>query len=132
MGLLDGQIASAIFQGFRNRLLRGTLYHSTPTGALDEFGDPEATHVDSYQMQGFTEEYKDVYKGARRGDSAAAPEVEFMVNIFAKSLPSGVQPKKDDIVLMSGTYSQLREVETDPATALWTCRAVQVQDPFNG
>ncbi len=125
-GLLDGQLARTIYQGFRNKLLTGQLRKAVPSisGGLLPNGDPIATAIVLYTCQGFVEGYSAIYK-ARAG----IPETDSKVNVFAASLPAGVRPEKDDKVKFLGTWWQLRKAETDPATALWTCQAYQCTPP---
>jgi hypothetical protein len=118
-GLLEGQIADAIYAGFKGKLLVGTLWRSVPaiSGGLDARGDPEIIDPVSWRCQGFVDGYDAAYR-ARAG----IPETDSKVCIFAQSIP-GVRPAKDDKVLFRGEWWQLRSVATDPATALWVCQA---------
>lgn len=124
MGLLDGQLASAIYAGFKNRLLKGTLRRRTAvvTMGLDALGDAIKTSETDYDCQGFVDEYSEFFRV-----TAGIPDTDCKVAIFAKSLPSGVRPLKDDLVRFQSVWYQLRTVTTDPATALWECRASRLQ-----
>lgn len=124
MGLLDGQLASAIYAGFKNRLLKGTLRRRTAvvTMGLDTLGDAIRTTETDYSCQGFVDEYSEFFRA-----TAGIPDTDCKVAIFAKSLPSGVRPLKDDLVRFQSVWYQLRTVATDPATALWECRASRLQ-----
>lgn len=130
MGLLDGQIAAAIFKGFKGKLLRGTLRRAgaATSAGLDNLGDPLATDPQTWPCEGFTEDYSDYYRR-----TAGIPDQDLKCNIFAASLPAGVRPKKDDQVafVRAGvtTWFQLRENATDPAEALWTCPGFPIPDP---
>jgi hypothetical protein len=117
-GLLQGQLASQIYAGFQGKLLKGTLRRPAPSGGLDSFGDPNAVQILTWPCQGFVEGYNDFFRLR-----ALIPETDSKVNIFAKSLPAGVAPLKDDQVLFNGQWWQLRRAQTDPATALWVCQA---------
>ncbi|WEX10283.1 hypothetical protein [Chelativorans sp. AA-79] len=121
--LLTGQLAKAIYAGFKGKLLAGQLRQQS-SGGVDEYGDPIPGPVTLYAMQGFTDEYDDAYR-ARAG----IPETDLIVNIFAQSLPAGIQPGKDDKAQFLGQWYQLRGVKTDPATALWVCQAFRIEAP---
>lgn len=126
--LLSGQIASAIYSGFKGKLLKATLRRAGPalSGGLDIRGDPIATDPETWDCQGFTDGYSDYLK------ANGIPQTDVRVQIFAKSLPAGVKPLKDDKVEIpkgSGTWFQLRRADTDPATALWSCQAFSVKAP---
>ena len=127
-GLLEGQIAKAIYDGFKGKLLKGTLTRAAPDRAtgLDELGDPNSTVASSWPCQGFADNYSEFFRA-----TAGIPDTDLSVSIFAASLPAGVKPQKDDRATLkdrgvSTTY-QLRSASTDPATALWVCRAFKVQ-----
>lgn len=127
--LLEGQIASAIYAGFKGKLLKGTLWRgvSATSGGLDGYGDPVAIDPARWPCQGFTDKLAYRFKG-REG----IPETDSTVNIFAKSLPNGIAPQKDDKVQMpanTGPWWQLRAVETDPATALFVTAAFVCNAP---
>jgi hypothetical protein len=128
-GLLEGQLAQQLYAGFRGKLLRATLRQSTASasGGLDSFGDRIADAIETYPCQGFVEGYDAAYR-----KRAEIPETDSKVNIFAASLPAGISPGKDDEVqmpAMTGPWWQLRQVQTDPATALWICQAYQIRAP---
>jgi hypothetical protein len=123
--LLEGQLASAIYAGFKGKLLTGRLWRarSADSGGLDGRGDPISPAPISWTCQGFTDLYRDAFRpeGVEIGD--------VKVCIFAKSLPEGVRPRKDDKALFGGSWYQLRGAETDPATALWVCPAFATSEP---
>jgi hypothetical protein len=121
--LLTGQLAKAIYAGFKGKLLSGSLRRVAP-GGLDQYGDTVPGTVTTYPCEGFTDKYDDAYR-ARAG----IPETDLIVNIFAQSLPAGIQPTKDDTAQFLGTWYQLRAVKTDPATALWVCQAYEIRAP---
>jgi len=122
--LLEGQIAKAIYAGFKGKLLTGTLRREIPGGSNDEHGDPETITVSTYDLQGFADEYSDAFKA-----QAGIPVADLKVCIFAQSL--SVRPAKDDQVRFGSTWYQLRKVATDPATALWTCQAFEIPEPID-
>lgn len=124
-GLLTGKIAAAIFKGFKGKLLTGELRHETPNDVLDEYGDPTLPAINYTPIEGFVDEFSDMYRA-----KAGIPDTDLKVNIFAQSAP-GLTPTKDDKVLMNGVWYQLRKVKTDPATALWTCQAFRIDPPID-
>lgn len=130
MGLLDGQLAQAIYDGFKGKLLKGSLRREVigDSSGLDELGDPVAAQPTTWGIQGFTDEYSDFFKA-----QAGIPTSDLKVCIFGKSLPAGVRPQKDDKVsfVQAGvsTWYQLRKATTDPATALWTCQGYVIPAP---
>ncbi len=133
MGLLDGQLASAIYAGFKGKLLVCALRQASvvESGGLNELGDPITVNPTSYGCQGFTEDYDEAYRLR-----AGIPLTDLKVCLFAKSLPAGVKPAKDDLASVTragvATWYQLRRVATDPATALWTCQAYETAAPDGG
>lgn len=121
MGILDGEIASSIYAGFKGKLLSGLIrQRAVPdSGALDDRGDPIDIATTETMLEGFYEDYDASYL-ARSG----LPQDSVKVNIFAKSCPD-VTPGRDDLVKLTRAgvehWFQLRRVRTDPAVALWEC-----------
>lgn len=129
MGLLDGDLAQAIYDGFKGRLLSGIIRQRTTSGGLDSYGDPVGQSSSDSTIEGFVEEYDDSYIA-----NAGIPKDSIKVNIFAKSA-DGVRPSRDDIVRFdrgaTSTWYQLRRVKTDPAEALWVCPdAFEIEAPL--
>lgn len=128
--LLEGALAQAIYAGFKGKLLVGTLRRNVPveSAGLDADGDPAATVPRSWPTQGFTDEYSDFSRA-----QAGIPDTDVKINIFAKSLPAGVRPLKDDMAsfTVAGVVSwyQIRRAATDPATALWVCQGFAIPAP---
>ena len=124
MGLLDGDIAKQIFAGFKGLLLKGKIRQEVVSG-VDANGDPVTSVVET-SIEGFLDEYSEFYKA-----SAGIPDTDFKANFFAQSAAS-VTPTRDDKIFLGGKWCQVRKVNTDPATALWTCQVFQVQAPIDG
>lgn len=122
-GLLEGKIAKAIFKGFKGRLLKGTLRRDTDSTTLDSLGDATSTTKTEFSIEGFTDEFEDLYRVR-----AGIPETDLKVNIFAESSP-GLVPEKDDRVTFQSKWYQLRKIKIDPAGALYECQAFQVPAP---
>lgn len=125
MGLLDGDIAKAIFAGFKGKLLAGEVRRESAAGGLDEHGDPVAVAVSYTAMEGFTDEYSDFYRAQLN-----IPDTDLKVNIFAQSAP-GFEPTKDDKVRFGSKWYQLRKIKVDPAGALWECQAFEIEAPID-
>lgn len=121
MGLLDGPLAESIYQGFKGKLLTGSIRQRAPaeSTALDEYGDPLDLIPTETDIEGFAENYDALYL-ARSG----LPTDSVKVNFFAKSAP-GITPSTDDLVRLRqagvDTWYQLRRVKIDPAGVLWEC-----------
>lgn len=124
-GLLTGQIAKAIFKGFKGKLLSGELRRDVPDASLDEFGDAVSSTLQYFDIEGFTDDFSDFYRA-----SANIPETDLKVSIFAESSP-GLVPAKDDKVIFEGTWYQLRTQDVDPAGALYECRAFEILPPID-
>ena len=130
MGMLDGDLATSIFDGFRGRLSVGLLRkRAVPeSGGLDARGDPIDTVPTDKPIEGFYEDLDSAYM-ARAG----LPADSVKVNIFAQSCP-GVVPGRDDVVKLTRAsvdhWFQLRRVQIDPAGALWVCPdAFEIPEP---
>lgn len=130
MGILDGQLAKAIYAGFKGRLSKGRLLRVdiAGSGGLNALGDAVATGSAIYRLEGFSDQYSDFSRA-----SAGIPDTDVKVCIFGASLPKGVRPLKDDRVGLTKagveTWYQLRRDATDPADALWTCQAYEIPAP---
>ena len=130
MGMLDGDLAQSIYDGFRGVLLAGIIrQRAVPdSGGLDAHGDPlDLTPTDT-ELEGYFENYDSMYL-ARSG----LPADSVKVAIFAKSCPA-IIPTKDDLVKLTrggvDRWFQLRRVQTDPAQALWECPdAFEIEEP---
>lgn len=129
-GLLTGKIAKAIFKGFKGKLLSGELRRESPSSSNDEYGDPMTVAPTYFSIEGFTDEFTELYKA-----KAGIPESDLKVNIFSESSP-GLEPRKDDKVSFTDQFGtrwyQLRKVKIDPAGALWVCQAFKIETPIDG
>lgn len=117
-GLLEGQIAKAIYAGFKGRLLKGKLYRTPAPSSVDGLGDPIPSTPTIHNIQGFWDEYS-------RFDRAQGgiPDTDSKVCIFAQSIP-GLEPISTDVIhFPSKGWFQVRTVRVDPATALWECQS---------
>ena len=129
MGFLDGDLASQIYKGFKGKLLIGVIRQRAlaDSGALDALGDPIELAATDTAIEGFVENYDTAYAA-----KAGIPQTDIAVNIFGKSCP-GVVPGKDEIVRFRqggiDTWYQLRAAKTDPALALYSCRAFVIPEP---
>lgn len=114
MGLLDGDIADAIADGFDGLLLTGTLTKFTATGR-DADGDTITTPT-PYACQGVIENYDGVYRV-----QAQIPETDVRVLLIA-GLTASV-PAIGDTITMSGRNYRVRKVSRDPASATYDCQS---------
>lgn len=123
MGLLDGQIAAAIYAGFKGRLLTGTLRRETPGSGTDGFGDPNPGTTADYTFEGIKESYNASFRA-----SAGIPQTDVRFLIIARSL--SVTPRRGDMVRFgSGAWHQVREIEAiDPATATYQLQCFELGD----
>lgn len=124
-GLLEGQIAGAIYAGFKGRLLRGTFRRSEST-TVDGLGDDVAPTITRTGCEGFVDESAFLLKPV-----AGIPETDAAVCIFAKSIPA-IEPRPGDTIGMRGQWWQVRKVMVDPAKALWSCAAFAIKEPVDG
>lgn len=108
---LEGQLRNAIANGFKGKLLVGTLTRMV-RGGVDEYGDPIST-PNEFRVEGFVDQYSDAYKA-----QAGIPAQDVKIILIAGN--SATQPQKEDNISFAGypTY-QVREVKTDPAKATW-------------
>jgi hypothetical protein len=130
VGLLDGDLARAIYAGFKGRLLVGRLLRiaPAPSAGLDALGDLQSPGLVAYRLEGFTDQYSDFSRA-----TAGIPDTDVKVCIFGASLPAGIRPLKDDRVAFTRkgveSWYQLRRDATDPAEALWECQAYAIEPP---
>lgn len=126
MSLLDGQIADAIYAGFKGKLKTGTLRKVSigVSAGLDDLGDPIDTAPVSYAFEGFTARYSAFYRA-----QAGIPDTDLKLNIFAKSLDAGIEPGIDDKAVIDGIWYQIRKRAIDPAGALWVCQSFEIAEP---
>ena len=114
-------LASTIYRGFRGRTFSGVLTRPVASSTKDAHGDAVPGTPLTYTFEGFTDEYSDATR-ARAG----IPEDDLMLCIFAASMD--VPPQQDDRAVLSGGPNSgqtlvIRSAKTDPAGALYTCRA---------
>lgn len=127
MGLLDGDLAQSIFEGFKDRLLTGVVRRKRPatSGGLNDHGDPVDLDHDEWEVQGFF----DLYSRDTRA-RAGIPDEAVKTCIFAQSAPDWT-PKQDDLVRLGTKWARLTAgpLEIDPAGALWTLQSQQIEAP---
>lgn len=120
VSLLDGQIAKAIYAGFKGKLLIGTLSRGIPGNVLDPHGDPTTITPASFPCQGFVEAFSVFFKA-----QAGIPDNVVSVTIFAQSITT--VPTIDDVVIFRGTRYQLRRlIDIDPAVATYRFAGFQI------
>lgn len=110
MGLLDGAIKKAIADGFRGKLLSGTLTKIVATGRDSGNGDPTTTPV-SYPVQGFRDVYSQMFR-----TQAGVPDDDVRITLIAGLC--GAEPAIGDKVTIAGGTYQVRKIGgVDPAGA---------------
>lgn len=130
MGLLDGDIAKKIYQGFKGKLLKGRLRKISREGGLDGNGDPYAEVPVYHSMEGYVDLFSEFFKR-----EAGIPDSDLKVCVFGQSIP-GIDVKKDDKIrfkyLGRQRWFQVRIPRIDPAGALWECQAFEIEAPIDG
>lgn len=127
MGLLDGDLSSQIYDGFKGRLLTGEVRRKVrPTsGANDAHGDPLEVDEDQWSIEGFIDTFSR-FTRARAG----IPDSTVKLCVFAQSAPDWT-PHKDDLVRVGVQWTKLTggPLDIDPAGALWTLDADRIEAP---
>jgi hypothetical protein len=129
MGLLDGDLAESIYQGFKGKLLSGIFYQRIvpESGALDALGDPTDLGYTPTPCEGFTDGYSAFTRA-----QAGIPETDLKLCIFANSMP-GVVPTQGNFAVLNTKlgpkWYEVRKRATDPAVALWECQAFEIPEP---
>lgn len=127
MGLLDGDLATAIYDGFKGRLLSGEVRRkgAAVSGGNDAHGDPIDTDTATWEIEGF----RDTYSRFTRAQ-AGIPDTDVKLSIFAQSAPD-YTPRMDDLVLLNAQWFRIvgGPIEIDPAGALWTCQGREIEAP---
>lgn len=122
---------AAIFAGFKGKLRTGIIrYRAAPSGT-DAHGRPTGGGIIDQPLEAFDDQYSAATRAL-----AGIPATDLKVCIFAASLPAGFKPGKDMMVRLDkpigAVWYQLRGADTDPATALWTCPAFEIEAPQDG
>lgn len=137
MGLLDGDLARSIYQGFRGRLLGGVIRRdAAPENVtLDAYGDPETTEPTVLPIEGFDENYS-AFSRAQAG----IPDTDVAINIMGYPLGDFRPAEKDLIRLdrkaangaVTSRWFEVRRVSVDSAGAMWTCQSFETEAPDGG
>lgn len=93
----------------------------TPTGANNDFGDPDS-EPKTFRVEGFPSQYDERYR-----ISAGIPETDFKILLILGN--SETEPQKDDLIVFEGSgfdAGKVRAVKTDPANASATCQVFGV------
>lgn len=130
MGLLDGDLAKAIYSGFKGRLLSGEVVrkNAAASGGTDAHGDPIALEDLRWEVQGFIDNFSRFTRA-----QAGIPDATLKVCIFAQSAPDWT-PRKDDMVRLGSQWTELSggPLDIDPAGALWTLDGIPIEAPTDG
>lgn len=113
------QLRAKIAAGFKGKLLIGILTRVESSG-LNEYGDPIEGAETEYTIQGFCDEYSEVYR-----ERAGIPEGDTKVVLIAGLCET--EPLKDDKISFAGfPLFQVRKVKTDPALAHYECQSYKI------
>lgn len=125
-GILEGRLASAIFAGFKGKLLKGTLRRevNAESAGLNDLGDPIAMSPITFKCEGYVDSKTDRFL-----KTAGIPHLDATVYVFAKSLVPATEPQKRDQVLMGGQWYDVHAIQNDPATAMHALGCSEIQDP---
>jgi hypothetical protein len=125
MGMLDGDLAAALYNGFKGKLLSGEIVRNVgaTSSDLDAHGDPTDVGQDRWEVEGFFDNYSRFTRA-----QAGIPDSTIKVCVFAQSAP-GWTPQKDDLVRLGDRWARLAggPLEIDPAGALWTLDGEEVE-----
>ena len=123
MGLLDGEIANAIYRGFRGKLLTGTLRREVPGTGTDTLGDPNPGTPETYTFEGIRENYNAAFRA-----TAGIPQTDVRILIIAGSLST--TPRRGDQIKIVNVWHKVREIESiDPAVATYQLQCFEIPDP---
>lgn len=118
--LLEGQLAKAIYAGFKGKLLKGILSRPVASGGLDINGDPVTVTPQAFPCEGFVENFSAYYR-----EQNGIPDTDMSVLIFSESIST--VPQKDDTITFRGTKYQIRKIlEVDPAEATYRLQGYRV------
>lgn len=121
--LLETQVRKLVAQGFKGRLLTGTLRRETPSGVVNGLGDPTGPTVTTYTFDGIVDTFNAAFAA-----TAGIPVTDVRILIIAGSL--SVEAKKDDKVKIRNEWFQLRQlIERDTALAAYTFAGFAIPDP---
>lgn len=127
MGLLDGDLATSIYNGFKGKLLTGEVRRNAPgiSAGLDDQGDPLDLDSETWDVEGFIDNYSRDTR-ARAG----IPDTAVKVCIFAQSAPD-YSPRKDDTVRIGARWARILDgpIVIDPAGALWELQGQEIDAP---
>lgn len=119
---LEAQIKKAIYQGFRGKLLKGTLRREQPS-SVDTLGDEVQGAPATYSFEGIRENFDAAYAA-----KAGIPVTDVKILIIAGSI--SVEPKQNDKVQIRGAWHQVRRIlAIDPASASYSLQAYEIPDP---
>lgn len=130
MSLLEGDLANAIYTGFKGKLLSGRVIRkgAASSGGTDAHGDPIDVDDLEWDIEGFFDNFSRSVRG-----QAGIPDATVKVCIFAQSAPDYV-PRKDDLVILGTVTPKWAQLaggpqEKDPAGAMWTLDATPIPAP---
>lgn len=126
---LDTMIRKAVAQGFKGRLLRGTLQREV-YGSVNDFGDPVISSTETYTCEGIRDSFD-----ARFAAAAGIPTTDVRILLISGLISPTTTPRKDDKIRMRDAtgaqkWHQVRAVLTvDPANAHIVLQCFEIPDP---
>ena len=85
VSFLENKLRNAIAAGFKGKLLIGSIKR-TVSSSVDEYGDPIPGTPEVFRVEGFVDNYSDIYRA-----QAGIPETDSKVVIILGN--SGTEPK---------------------------------------
>lgn len=122
VSLIPTQVRKLIYDGFKGRLLTGTLRRASEGTGLDSKGDPTGVTYSTSSIEGIVDTYNAFYKA-----QAGIPDSDVRIVVIGGSL--SVTPQKDDQIKFRDKWYQVREVSTDPALAHYELQSFEIEDP---
>lgn len=125
---LEGQIAKAIYNGFKGRLKTGTLRRFSGSG-VNALGDLVSSGSTDYTFTGIRETKESQFAGMQnQSEGAGIKTTRIEVLILLESI--SVLPQPDDYIYIESQWHQVRKVlERDPAGATTKLEVSEVKEP---
>jgi hypothetical protein len=114
---LSGSLATVIYKAFKALFLDATLSRDTLTpGSPDVSFDPPSPNTATYACKAMVQDYSEHDRLA-----GLVAQSDRRILILAGSLT--VTPTNQDRITIQNQTYVISEVSTDPALAVWTCKA---------
>lgn len=110
--LLPTELANQVATAFKGQLMTGTLRRETPT-ALDANGDPTATTVTTYSVEGIRDNFRKHFATVN-----SIPQTDVSILLIMNLIKPATEPLVDDLIFIRDQWHKVRRVlEIDPASA---------------